>query len=661
MQSVWLASAAHNVGTSWAIILVLKTLLSAWPYAATSAAVHYGALACLYPVSKASSAVSPRALAFGAMTAVHTACGNLGLQLNGVAVMELFKVTLLPVTMALQYAMYRVRVHRCAVLLGTGIVLTSALACAHDWREQSLSWRGIAVGVVYVCFNAACRVLIKAWTRGGNVSTHDLMREQAPAACVGTALWALLVEQPFLPAGTSWGLLCVSAALAVRVNTTAFALCSKSPSAYALLAPLKTLGIVVLANDWGSGLTRPVCLVAGAVLGAVLVFLGTGEAWDMAYTRPLQITAKPWDAVVLVLASLPAVPLWVCGASAALRWSPKRVQGLVMFAAFGLWRLWPPDDRGERTWSTAMAVAMIVASFSLFACQNALPLLAALCMGTALRWSPFAHCSFVTRMDWGYTPLGLTNQQYILAGMAHETRPGSCWLLPCMLHSMPTGADFELRPYSAAFNFSRLQTSMQGKNVTVVEGLCESPLQKALASVPPQRQVSHGHMFDVGQSADDARARAFWAGHSPTCALQAEARAAAPAKPYAALHARIEDDWFVATQRGWLHCLPACAYKNLTTLLAWARQQPGLRNQTRLYVSAGVRQVSDPGALDLLLRTKRYGSWQLSVARASNLTYLQQAVVDTLVCEGASAFGGTPWSTFSNWVARHSAAQVYSY
>ena len=82
-------------------------------------------------------------------------------------------------------------------------------------------------------------------------------------------------------------------------------------------------------------------------------------------------------------------------------------------------------------------------------------------------------------------------------------------------------------------------------------------------------------------------------------------------------------------------------------------------------VSAGLDHVSDPAALDVLLRARRWGNWTLAVAPAHrNLTYLQQAVVDALVCENATSFGGTPYSTFSNWVFNHlvqATAPVYQY
>ena len=243
------------------------------------------------------------------------------------------------------------------------------------------------------------------------------------------------------------------------------------------------------------------------------------------------------------------------------------------------------------------------------------------------------------------TPLADRSQQH-----------GGCWLVPCMQHSLPNvdAVRTQILPYGAAFDAGALRSSMQTLGITTIQAACDSPVQQALASVPRQRQLRHWDMFHLGGAADTPRTRAFWAGHAPNPAMHQHARAAAPPAPYAALHARIEDDWFIASRKHWLPCLPACAYKNLTTLLAWAQLQPGLASASRLYVSAGLGHVSDPAALDVLLRTKRWGNWTLAVAPARrDLTYLQQAVVDLLVCENATSFGGTPYSTFSNWVFNH--------
>lgn len=681
MADSWRSSAVRNVVASWAIILVLKTLLSTWSNAAMATAVHYGTLAVLYPVEHASDAVRPRAVLFGAMTAVHTACGNLGLQLNGVGVMELVKAVMLPSTMAMQFVLYRVRVRRRAVLMGGGIVLASVLGCVHDWKHSRLSPRGLGAAAIYVVFNAGCRVLIKAWTRDGKVaSTTDLMRQQAPSACIMTTLWALVVERPTLviPSGTTWALLCLSAALAVRVNVSAFAVCGTgSPTAYALLAPIKTLGVVALANDWGSGALRPACLVSGAALGAALVYLGTGDGWDKAYTRPVRFHIVPWDGVVLALASLPAVPLWLTVVAACLRFAPSQLRMAMGYVAVGAWRVWPPKSQDEKTWGPLFAVALLGVAAALVIVAHArrpvastVALGMALGVGTTLQWSPFARCTSLTRMQWGYTIQGLTNQRSMLAGMAERSHQGGgCWLVPCMQHSLPNvdGVELELLPYGATFNASLLKAAMQSVGVHAIQGACDSPVQQALAAVPRQRQLQHSQMFDLGGKADTVRTRAFWAGHAPIRDMIDHARAWAPPQPYAALHARIEDDWAVGTRKHWLMCLPACEYKNLTTLLAWAQNQSGLRAAPTLYVSTGIEHVSDPVALDVLNRGRRWVNWTLAVAPTKGnvtLTYLQHAVVDSLVCQQAVAFGGTPYSTFSLWVFSHLAdpgAQQYRY
>ncbi len=662
-------SACHNVITSWALVLTLKTLLMTWPYAVTSAAVHYGTLALMYPVSQAKNAVTYQSLAFGTMTAAHTACGNLGLQLNGVGIMELIKSTMLPATMAMQFIMYRVRVQRRAVVLGAGIVIASALSCVHDWQYSRLTVRGIGVATTYVIFNASCRVLIKSWTQSGTLDPGDLVRQQAPAACLSTAMWALAIEQPTMPTGTTWALLCLSAALAVRVNMTAFTVCSTSPTTYALLAPIKTIGVVALANDWGPRTLRPVCIIVSAALGAVLVWVGTGENWHTSYTRPMRLKLIPWDAAMLLLASIPAVPLWVLLPSACLRWASRTVRMPVMFALIGVWRVWPPTSQDERMWGPALAACiMLISAVLLFCAEKQRPytlgLLVSLVIGTALRWSPFSSCASLSRIEWGYTNQGLTNQRSMLAGMAEKTPVGGCWLVPCMQHSLPNvkSVPLQVLPYDAAFNFSVLQQSMQAEGIRAIQATCDSPLQTALAAIPHQQQLKHGDMFDLGGTVNTPRTVAFWTGHVANNALHYRALQVAPAPPYAALHARIEDDWAIASQKHWLRCMPACAYKNFSTLLAWAEQQPALAHAARLYVSTGVQHVSDPHALKLLVNGKRWHNWTLHVSEAiQNLTYLHNGVVDAIVCANAVAFAGTPHSTFSNWVFSHSSAIQYKY
>lgn len=182
---------------------------------------------------------------------------NLSLAFSTVTVYQLCRVLLTPLTALLNFVLYKATIPRNAVLSLIPVCLGVGITSYYDVKPAAVvpgkavpttSLLGIMFALAGVCASSAYTVLIGAYHKKLNMSSSQLLFNQAPISSV-----MLLFAVPFadkIPVlsvvpGSRWAMIIMSGGFAALINISQFYIVAGSgPVSSTVVGHLKTVSIV---------------------------------------------------------------------------------------------------------------------------------------------------------------------------------------------------------------------------------------------------------------------------------------------------------------------------------------------------------------------------------------------------------------------------------
>jgi len=181
---------------------------------------------------------------------------NLSLAFSTVTVYQLCRVLLTPLTAIINYIFYQQKIPRSAALVlipvcaGVGITSYYDTQPSNDDKVQTTSTLGIIFALSGVCASSAYTVLIGAYHKKLQMSSSQLLLNQAPISSLMLMVVAPLVDR--IPVFNDvplsrWLMILMSGGFAALINISQFFIVNSSgPVTSTVVGHLKTISIVTI-------------------------------------------------------------------------------------------------------------------------------------------------------------------------------------------------------------------------------------------------------------------------------------------------------------------------------------------------------------------------------------------------------------------------------